>query len=76
MTNEEYNNLEPADKKLASEAYVDGFEAALKQLESFKVRVGSQDLDESMAVGIKCAASSLRKTMETIKDSMESAKEG
>jgi len=46
MTKEEFEALNDKDQKLAKEAYIDGFEAAIEVVKSYKLRTGSEIVDK------------------------------
>lgn len=60
MTNEEYQLLSTEDKKLASEAYIDGYSSAIETVESIVIRIGDERIDTRIELTVNNVLSILR----------------
>jgi hypothetical protein len=70
MNKQQFNALSEKDKSLASEAYLDGFEAAIQTVASFIWVVGDALLDETSAQTREAIVDILRHNHNTLKKSL------
>ena len=66
MTNEEFQMLSTEDKKLASEAYIDGYRSAIETVESITIRVGDERIDTTSKLAVNNVLSVLRYNLKKI----------
>ena len=66
MTNEEYQLLSTEDKKLASEAYIDGYSSAIETVESIVIRIGDERIDTTSKLAVNNVLSVLRYNLKKI----------
>jgi hypothetical protein len=66
MNKQQYDALDDAQKLIATEAYIDGFQACMNQVKSITVRVGDQDVDKTFRVNRESITAILQHSFEKL----------